>query len=172
MKAFDSSLYALDLDLWPEVIRAYEKVNVPYEPLTIVKPSLEVPLPPLQPAVFLPGFRELPPPQLELFDLDDAFSTSESRLAQFATRCTENEVERFVKEAGELLGVGRGLPANERTAKRILELVVAQLIEFKRGQPDAEAADDGHLFATVEDHEEEDEEHYFSDLDEYDDLDG
>ena len=134
----------------------------------MIKPSLEVPLPPLQPAVFPPNFRELPPPQLELFDLDEAFSSTETRLAQLATRTPEHDVERFIKEAGDLVGVCRGLPPAERTPKRILEVVLAQLVEFKRGQPDVEAVDDGHLFATVEEHG--DEEQYFSDLDEYDDI--
>lgn len=32
--------------------------------------QFEVPLPPLQPAVFMPTMRELPPPSLDLFDLD------------------------------------------------------------------------------------------------------
>uniref|UniRef100_A0A7E4WBK4 ABC_transp_aux domain-containing protein n=1 Tax=Panagrellus redivivus TaxID=6233 RepID=A0A7E4WBK4_PANRE len=185
MRSFDSSLYSIDLDMWPEVIRAYEKLSIPFEPLQVIRPALEVPLPSLMPAVFPPGFRELPPPQLELFDLDEAFSSADARLAQLATRCGENETERFVKEAGELLGIGRGLPPAERTAKRILEVVLAQLVEFKRGQPDAEAADDGHLFATVEDNGDDlmyaamgdggmagGEEEMFSDLDDYDELEG
>lgn len=36
---------------------------------------LQVPFPPLQPAIFPPPFQELPPPPLELFDLDQEFAT-------------------------------------------------------------------------------------------------
>lgn len=39
--------------------------------LPLWRPPLEVPFPPLQPAVFPPAFREPPPPALELFDLDE-----------------------------------------------------------------------------------------------------
>lgn len=39
--------------------------------LPLWTPPLEVPFPPLQPAVFPPAFCELPPPPLELFDLEE-----------------------------------------------------------------------------------------------------
>lgn len=39
------------------------------------------------PQVFPPQFRELPPPALELFDLDEAFSSEKSRLAQITNKC-------------------------------------------------------------------------------------
>jgi hypothetical protein len=39
--------------------------------LPLWTPPLEVPFPPLQPAIFPPAFRELPPPALELFDLEE-----------------------------------------------------------------------------------------------------
>lgn len=42
--------------------------------LPLWRPALEVPFPPLQPAVFPPAFVEPPPPALELFDLDEEFS--------------------------------------------------------------------------------------------------
>lgn len=41
--------------------------------LPLWRPRLEVPFPPLQPAVFPPAFVEPPPPALELFDLDAEF---------------------------------------------------------------------------------------------------
>lgn len=38
-------------------------------------PSLQVPFPELQPAIFPPPFREPAPPALELFDLDDELAS-------------------------------------------------------------------------------------------------
>lgn len=37
--------------------------------------------------VFPPSFRELPPPPLELFDLDETFSSEKARLAQITNKC-------------------------------------------------------------------------------------
>lgn len=37
--------------------------------------------------VFPPNFRELPPPRLELFDLDEMFSSADVRLAQLTNKC-------------------------------------------------------------------------------------
>ena len=42
--------------------------------LGLWRPDLEVPFPPLQPAIFPPPLPELPAPALELFDLDEAFA--------------------------------------------------------------------------------------------------
>ena len=37
--------------------------------------------------VFPPSFRDLPPPSLELFDLDEAFSSEKVRMAQLTNEC-------------------------------------------------------------------------------------
>lgn len=37
--------------------------------------------------VFPPTFRELPPPPLELFDLDETFSSEKARLAEITNKC-------------------------------------------------------------------------------------
>jgi hypothetical protein len=42
--------------------------------LTVIVPKIESPLPPLQPAVFPPAWREPPPPALDVFDLDEHFA--------------------------------------------------------------------------------------------------
>ncbi|KFO94595.1 Intraflagellar transport protein 52, partial [Buceros rhinoceros silvestris] len=86
-KLFDTSLYELDTTALPSVIKAYEQLNVKREPLQLVQPQFETPLPALQPAVFPPTFRELPPPPLELFDLDETFSSEKARLAEITNKC-------------------------------------------------------------------------------------
>ncbi|EJW86772.1 hypothetical protein WUBG_02319 [Wuchereria bancrofti] len=79
LKYFDISLYAMDLSVWPKTIRAFEQLGLKHEPLSLIVPQFEVPQPPLTPAVFPPDFRELPPPKLELFDLDDMFSSADEK---------------------------------------------------------------------------------------------
>ncbi|KAI6212511.1 Intraflagellar transport protein 52-like protein [Aphelenchoides besseyi] len=127
-KLFDNSIKSLDLSI------CYEKLDLKHETLTLVVPAFEVPQPGLQPAVFPPCFRELPPPQLELFDLDDAFSSTETQLAQLANKSTERDVDRFIRDAADLLDVTKSLPADRRGAKDILEHVLMQLVEFKKSQ--------------------------------------
>ncbi|KAI6218585.1 Intraflagellar transport protein 52-like protein [Aphelenchoides besseyi] len=131
-KLFDNSIKSLDLSMWASTIKCYEKLDLKHETLTLVVPAFEVPQPGLQPAVFPPCFRELPPPQLELFDLDDAFSSTETQLAQLANKSTERDVDRFIRDAADLLDVTKSLPADRRGAKDILEHVLMQLVEFKK----------------------------------------
>lgn len=45
-----------------------------------------MPTPPLQPAVFAPALRELPPPALDLFDLDECLASPASHLAQLTNK--------------------------------------------------------------------------------------
>jgi intraflagellar transport protein 52 len=147
---FDNKLYKYDTSLIPEAVALYDKVNVKHEPLTLIRPQFEVPLPPLQPAVWMPCLRELPPPALDLFDLDEDFASEKLRLAQLTNKCTDNDLEFFVREAGEILGVsdqirtgenGDGDAKNETpvvaskrmvTAKEILEFILVKLVNYKK----------------------------------------
>ncbi|XP_066274170.1 intraflagellar transport protein 52 homolog isoform X1 [Branchiostoma lanceolatum] len=129
---FDAGIYKLDTSVVPKVIKAYETLNVKHEPLTLITPQFETPLPPLQPAVFPPAFRELPAPSLDLFDLDEAFSSEKVRLAQLTNKCTDDDLEYYVRECGDILGVSPKLPLDSRDAKHILEHVFTQVVEFKK----------------------------------------
>lgn len=51
---FDMKLHSINNDLLPDVIECYEELNIKYEPLKLIKPKFEIPLPPLQLAVSLP----------------------------------------------------------------------------------------------------------------------
>ncbi|CAC5367223.1 unnamed protein product, partial [Mytilus coruscus] len=129
---FDNSLFKLDTSLVPKSIKAYEQLHTKHEPLTLITPQFETPLPPLNPAVFPPQFRELPPPCLDLFDLDEQFSSEKVRLAQQTNKCTDEDLEYFTRECGDILAVTTKLPADARDAKHILEYVFAQVVEFKK----------------------------------------
>ena len=72
---FDNELFKYDLDHVPEVIKLYQQVGVKHEPLILIQPQFETPMLGLVPAVFPPILKELPPPSLELFDLDDEFAS-------------------------------------------------------------------------------------------------
>lgn len=151
-KLLDTSLYSLDLSLIPKMARyvsfsfirtihpflslclfsAYEDLQMKHEPLTLIKPQFEVPMPPLKPAVYPPIFRDCEPPTLELFDLEDYFASETSRLNQLTNRCNEQDLDSFIKEFGMIAGISSRMPADQRGAKQILDFVVTQLFEFKR----------------------------------------
>ncbi|CAH3162276.1 unnamed protein product [Porites evermanni] len=131
-KMFDEDLFKLDTSVVPAAIRAYEDLRVKHEPLQLITPQFETPLPPLQPAVFPPTFRELPGPALDLFDLDESFSSEKSRLAQITNKCTEDDLEYYVRECGDILGVCSKLPSDCRDAKHILDYIFHQVVEFKK----------------------------------------
>lgn len=50
-KMFDMTLCSLSNRLLKDVINTYQQLNVKYEPLKIIKPQFEIPLPSLQLAV-------------------------------------------------------------------------------------------------------------------------
>ncbi|XP_038057031.1 intraflagellar transport protein 52 homolog isoform X2 [Patiria miniata] len=141
---FHSSLYTLDTTTVPKVIRSFELLGVKHDQLSLIQPQFETPLPSLQPAVFPPAFRELPAPALDLFDLDESFSSEKVRLAQITNKCTDDDLEYYVRECGEILGVSNKLPADSRDAKHILEHIFAQVVEFKKlNQEDDGIEDEG-----------------------------
>merc|ERR1712062_297111 len=101
----------------------YKKLNVEISSndenqnhLTLIKPQFEVPLPPLQPAVFLPTFLEPTPPNLELFDIDNELQSTEMRLVTFFNKINKNnadneedekakDLEIYIQGAAEILGI-------------------------------------------------------------------
>uniref|UniRef100_T1JK26 ABC-type uncharacterized transport system domain-containing protein n=1 Tax=Strigamia maritima TaxID=126957 RepID=T1JK26_STRMM len=131
-KLFDSKLFQVDMKVVPNAIKAFEQLSIKHEPLRLITPQFEAPYPPLQSAVFQPVFQELPNPSLELFDLDEAFSSERARLAQVTNKCNEDDLEYYVRECGEILAVTTRLPLVNRSAKHILEFVLAQVVEFKK----------------------------------------
>lgn len=52
-KLFKHHLYSVNLDMVPSCIKAYEVLGVKHEPLTLIPPHFETPLPPMQASVRL-----------------------------------------------------------------------------------------------------------------------
>ena len=72
---FNNKLFKFDTDMVPESIDLYKTLGIKHEPLTLIPPQFETPMPALQAAVFLPCIKDLPPPSLDLFDLDEQFAS-------------------------------------------------------------------------------------------------
>ncbi|XP_053676208.1 intraflagellar transport protein 52 homolog [Anopheles nili] len=140
-KLFDMSLYSINNDLLRDVISTYEKLDVQYEPLKIIKPQFEIPLPPLQLAVFQPIFSDLPAPPLELFDLDEAFSSEKVQIAQLTNKCLspghegphtidEKELGYFIQECGRILKVCQD--DQKMSPKEILNAISVKIAHYKK----------------------------------------
>ncbi|KAL1775276.1 intraflagellar transport protein 52-like isoform X3 [Sigmodon hispidus] len=78
------------------------------------------------------SFWELPPPPPGLFDLDETFSSEKARLAQIINKCTEEDLEFYVRKCGDILGVTSKLPKGQQDAKHILEHIFFQVVEFRK----------------------------------------
>lgn len=124
---FNFDQFEFSNHLYKDVISdLYKKLNVEISAndenqnhLTLIKPQFEVPLPPLQPAVFLPTFLEPMPPNLELFDIDDELQSTQTRLVTFYNKINkslnddeeydsddrEKDLEIYVQGCGEILGI-------------------------------------------------------------------
>lgn len=140
-RLFDMDMFGFDFKLVPEAIALYKTLSVPHETLSLIPPNFETPLPKLQIAVFPPAMREPPPPALDQFDLDEHFAKEGIRLAQLTNKCSpgEEDLEYFVGEAGEILGVVQHLAYGERSAKHILFHIFKQIVDCKKQDFEAPA---------------------------------
>ncbi|KAJ3130137.1 Intraflagellar transport protein 52 [Nowakowskiella sp. JEL0407] len=118
---FDLGLFKFDTSLIPDAIKLYTQLQLKHETLALIQPQFETPLPQLQPATFPPTLRDLPPPALDLFDLDEQFASERVRLAQLTNKCYDDDLEFYIREAAEILGVTSKLSEENRTAKHMLD---------------------------------------------------
>ncbi|KAJ8681260.1 hypothetical protein QAD02_017047 [Eretmocerus hayati] len=134
-KLFKHDLYSINLDLVPASLKAYDDLNVKHEPLSLIAPNFETPLPPTQASVFPPTFQELPPPALELYDLDEAFSSNYLKLSQLTNKymtdsdlTNEKELEHYIREFGAVMRIDN---IENRTAKEVLNHVFSKISSYK-----------------------------------------
>lgn len=128
-KLFTQQIYEIDNTLLAKVIAAYKDFHMEKEVLKLIKPQFDSPLPNLEPAVFSPNFRCHPKPNLELFDLDQAFSSIPARLAQIVNKCTDDDIDYYIKECAMVLGLSGSEKMN---SKQILEKIFNKIVLYKK----------------------------------------
>lgn len=132
---FIDHMYAMDMDLVPEAVDLYAALGVEKAPLDLIAPQFEAPTPALRPAVFPPALRELPPPPLELFDLEEAFANDTTKLAALFHRCargTDEDLSAFVREGARICGVAPKSAARDGGgADAALAEVFRGMVRFK-----------------------------------------
>ncbi|XP_011499533.1 PREDICTED: intraflagellar transport protein 52 homolog [Ceratosolen solmsi marchali] len=137
-KLFKHDLYDINLDMVPASLKAYEDLDVKHEPLSLIAPNFETPLPPTQLSVFPPSFQELPPPALELYDLDEAFSSNILKLSQLtnkymsdANSSSEKELDYYIREFGAMMRINN---IENLSAKNILNYVFQKISNYKKAR--------------------------------------
>lgn len=126
--------FGLTMDHIPKVIDAYKNLNVPYEPLALIEPHFNCPHPPLRMATHAPIMPEPQPPELELFDLDDCFTDTRTRLVRlgekYAGDC--NNLTEYIREAGWILGIdGDCHEEEEEKVRHVLHAVAKMILQSK-----------------------------------------
>lgn len=134
-KLFKHHFYSINLDMMPACIKAYEALGMKHETLTLIPPHFEAPLPATQASVFPPSFQELPPPALELFDLDEAFSSNLLKLSQLSNKyiatkdlLSDIELDHYIREFGSLVRINN---SDIHTAKEVLNFVFHKISNYK-----------------------------------------
>ncbi|KAL1463768.1 hypothetical protein WDU94_015489 [Cyamophila willieti] len=139
---FSLGLSSVAMSTVPLVLDAYPQLQVRHEPLTLIPPQFESPLPSLRPALFPPSFRDLPVPHLELFDLEEELASPRARLGALASKYTGGrgfskptqggetgpDLEYYIHEAGLVVNVKQG------GAREVLRSVVQRIVEFKNNR--------------------------------------
>eukprot|EP00388_Colpodella_angusta_P025244 GDKK01001986.1.p1 GENE.GDKK01001986.1~~GDKK01001986.1.p1 ORF type:complete len:373 (-),score=39.52 GDKK01001986.1:185-1225(-) len=136
---FDFTTFKLDTGMIPEVAAAYQKLSLKQEPLTLISPEFQTPLPPTLPATFDPTHLEPPPPALDLFDLDEHFAPEKVRLAQLTNKCTKVEdLEVYITGAADIIGVTKKLrsPRN-KDPRALIDHVFRQILQYKKSNQGA-----------------------------------
>ncbi|KAL6428355.1 hypothetical protein ACFW04_008559 [Cataglyphis niger] len=135
-KLFKQHFYSINLNMVPACIKAYEALGVKHESLTLIPPHFEAPLPPTQASVFPPSFQELPPPALELFDLNEAFSSDFLKLSQLTNKymstkdlSNDKELDHYIREFGSI--VIRINNSDTYTAKEVLNFIFQKICSYK-----------------------------------------
>jgi intraflagellar transport protein 52 len=107
-------------------------MGLKHEPLTLIQPNFETPLPPLQPAVFPPLLQDLPPPSLDLFDLDETYANEKAKLIALTNKCTDEDLEYYMRECGNILGIMDKLDPGKQDARHVLDHVFKSIVNWKK----------------------------------------
>jgi intraflagellar transport protein 52 len=76
--------------------------------------------------------QDLAPPALDLFDLDEHFATERTKLTQLTNKCTDDDLEYYIRECGSILGIMDKLDPEKHDAKNILDYVFKSIANWKK----------------------------------------
>ena len=74
--------------------------------------------------------KDLPPPGLDLFDLDEQFASERIKMAQLTNKCNDDDIEYFVKECGDIMGLSQFVNHPD-DPKAILHYIFQEIVKYK-----------------------------------------
>jgi intraflagellar transport protein 52 len=72
----------------------------------------------------------LPPPGLDLYDLDEQFAGEKIKMAQLTNKCNDEDLEYYIKECGDILGVSQNI-SNSDDPKAVLHYIFQEIVKYK-----------------------------------------
>jgi len=63
------------------------------------------------------------------------------RLAQLTNKCTDDDLEFYIRQAGDILDVTQKLDSQKRSAKHILQFMFKELVGYKKMNQDVGQGD-------------------------------
>jgi intraflagellar transport protein 52 len=137
----------MDMDLIPEAVDLYAQLGVKKKPLELIAPQFETPTPKLHPAVFPPALRDLAPPPLDLFDLEEEFSGAQHKLNALFQRCqggSDEDLRVFIEEGARICGVGgEGDVGDGNSADAALIAAFRKMVQLKTRSDDFDGEEQG-----------------------------
>ena len=144
---FLDQMFAMDMDLIPEAVDLYAQLGVKKKPLELIAPQFETPTPKLHPAVFPPALRDLAPPPLDLFDLEEEFSGAQHKLNALFQRCqggSDEDLRVFIEEGARICGVGgEGDVGDGNSADAALIAAFRKMVQLKTRSDDFDGEEQG-----------------------------
>ncbi len=67
---------------------------------------------------------------MDLYDLDEQFANEKIRLAQLTNKCTDEDIDYYVKQCGDVMGVSNQCN-DSSNPKEILYFIFSELTKFK-----------------------------------------
>lgn len=74
--------------------------------------------------------KDLPPPGLDLFDLDEQFASERIKMAQLTNKCSDDDIEYFIKECGDIMGLSQFV-SHPDDPKAILHHIFQEIVKYK-----------------------------------------
>jgi len=67
---------------------------------------------------------------MDLFDLDEQFASEKIKMAQLTNKCSDEDIEYYIRECGDILGVTQNVE-NPDDPKAILHYIFQEIIKYK-----------------------------------------
>jgi intraflagellar transport protein 52 len=69
---------------------------------------------------------------LDLFDLDETYANEKAKLIALTNKCTDEDLEYYMRECGTILGIMDKLDPGQQDARHVLDHVFKSIVNWKK----------------------------------------